>query len=225
MRVLIIPDTHGENEKWKKFVDEYMSVVHKVIFLGDYLDEFVLPNWKILENLNDVINLKKDNPEKVILLYGNHEYSYMDDRYRCSGFRPEIMYELYDLLRNNKDCFQNAYQYSKTIFTHAGIQEGWFKFRYKGDKAKNIAEQLNNPKDREQLEAFHDVGHLRGGYNAVGGPLWCDKNELKKPLQGFKQVVGHTPLKDTVKYRHKDAEVLFTDCLKEMKKPLILEIN
>jgi len=40
MNILIIGDVHGRTF-WKDAVDKYLEKCDKVIFLGDYLDEFV----------------------------------------------------------------------------------------------------------------------------------------------------------------------------------------
>lgn len=224
MKINVIPDLHGM-DVWKELVYEQADLY---IFLGDYCDSFTIKNEDIVNNLLDIIEFKKQNLDKVVLLYGNHEFHYLylgDHLYSCSGIRPEIMHTLHDILRTNKDLFQNAFQYEKHIFTHAGIQDNWFRRKYKGNVNKNIAEQLNNPENREQQITLHDVGYMRWGSQDVGGIFWCDRSELKKPLKQFTQVVGHNPVKDLIDYRWHNARVLFCDYLQTVVKPLVLEIN
>lgn len=224
MKTIVIPDVHGTNT-WERQI-ELVKDVEKIVFLGDYVDSFDAPNFQILDNFANIIKFKQENPEKVVLLFGNHEmsYLYMDYGFSCSGFRQDIAFDIKDLLTVNIDLFQNAYQENKVIFTHAGIHDGWFKYNFKGDYSKNIAEQLNNPKNKSQFLALHDVGRSRGGYKKIGGIFWCDKSELKKPLKGFTQVVGHTPVKKQITYIQKKSVVYFIDCKNKEVEPFIIEI-
>ena len=233
MLVNIIPDVHGEI-KWKELINLSCD---KIIFLGDYVDSFTITNEQIINNLNEIITLKKEYLDKVILLWGNHDLMYYhinDLDFRCSGFRPEIGLTLHEIFSNNNKLFQYAHQINNYIFTHAGIQNNWFTTKFKGNINKNIADQLNNPIDRDQFKALHQVGYRRGGYSDVGGIVWCDKNELTKPLKNYNQIVGHTrtnEVKEFIfssdklnKFNSKNT-VYFCDCLDSLLKPLIFKIN
>ena len=226
-RITVSPDVHGRNY-WKQINPNSCDMM---IFLGDYVDSFDISDDDIINNLLDIIQFKKDNDNKVVLLLGNHDQTYLylnDGNYRCSGFREDIAYTLYDILYLNQKLFLNSYQIDDTIFTHAGIQDNWFKERFKGDALQleySVAEQLNMPLNERQIDALHQVGNLRGGMRGdIGGIFWCDKTELKKPLQGFMQVVGHTHVSEPMKYTYKGAEVWFTDCHRNNIKFLTLEL-
>ena len=73
-KVLVIPDVHGRRF-WKKpceNIDNY----DKVIFLGDYLDPYGFEGITVddaIENFKEIIDFKKKNSEKVIMLLGNHK--------------------------------------------------------------------------------------------------------------------------------------------------------
>ena len=72
MKILINPDIHGRIF-WKYSI-EHKGEFDKIIFLGDYLDAYspdLLVNEK--DNFKEIIQFKKDNLDKVILLLGNHE--------------------------------------------------------------------------------------------------------------------------------------------------------
>lgn len=230
MRVGVIGDIHG-SDLWKEQTFA-MNDCEKIIFLGDYVDDWwPTTNDQIINNLLDIIQFKKDNMDKVVLLYGNHCNQYRmlgDHRVLCSGYRPEIAHDLYDIFRENKDLFQNAYQINDCIFTHAGIQHNWFVNVFKGDEMQvdySIAEQLNAPLDKNQDDALFQVGYMRGGrMSNVGGIFWCDRDELKKPLEGFTQFVGHTQVKEPQKYVHHNSTVYFCDCQRFDKKSIIMEI-
>ena len=98
MKILIIPDIHCR-KFWRSIIKDYSDKVDKIIFLGDYLDAYpeeikaspelieckdfydAKSNLKIL---NDIISLKKDNPNKYILLTGNHTDSYIWSKFKAA---------------------------------------------------------------------------------------------------------------------------------------------
>ncbi|MFW6247478.1 MAG: metallophosphoesterase [bacterium] len=196
MKILVIGDVHGRNE-WEKHVNENQSDL--VVFMGDYVDSFNKTNIEIFDNLKNIIKFKKLNKESVILLSGNHDNQYMlahpndkNNTYRCSGFKPEQHFDLYDLFNKNKDLFQACYQHHNHIFTHAGITNDWFFNRLHGKTFESIEKQINEA-FQYKYEPLFDVGFRRGGSFNCGGIFWADKHDLIiDPLKGFKQVVGHT---------------------------------
>src|ERR1700679_874225 len=124
MKHLIIGDLHGK-DCWKDIqVDNY----DKVIFLGDYVDHWTLSDRLIYQNLQNVIELKRQNFEKVELLLGNHDVQYLHyPHYLCSGFRPNMQRSLSLLFGENRDLFKVAYQQGNHIISHAGITNKWYK--------------------------------------------------------------------------------------------------
>jgi len=123
MKHIAIGDIHGR-DSWQRV---NTKLYEKVIFLGDYVDSHTLSDFTILENFKKIISLKKRNPEKVILLLGNHDVHYLHyPRFECSGFRKTMQPELSALFRRNADLFQVAYQKDNYLFTHAGVTNNWY---------------------------------------------------------------------------------------------------
>jgi predicted MPP superfamily phosphohydrolase len=122
MKILTIPDIHGKTI-WKSVFDPSYDLI---VFLGDYVDSFDTPDDIMVQNLKDVISIKNDHPDKVVLLWGNHEMHYLfpGTQFRCSGFRPSIVFEVSPLLIHNKSIFQFAFQYQNYLWTHAGVHRG-----------------------------------------------------------------------------------------------------
>jgi len=69
MKYLILWDIHWQYEKLKEILDKHFSISDKVIFLGDYIDK----NKDSLKTLDFLIELKKNNNDKVELLWWNHD--------------------------------------------------------------------------------------------------------------------------------------------------------
>ena len=209
---VVFGDIHGLTF-WKKVVAENPDC--RFIFLGDYLDpyEHIAPE-QLMNNLKEIIQLKKDRPDDVVLLLGNHDLHYF-----CSDMEPSsrfdflIAEEASALFRENIHLFMYAYQINTCIFTHAGISERWFLYDFMGDTTKNIAEQLNNPLP-EQETSLCRCGEARGGEpGKVGGIFWADVSELYKPLQGYTQVVGHNRVNDVYEHTNNGGRIIFCDCL------------
>ena len=222
MKIISIGDLHGLTT-WKIINPELYD---KIIFLGDYVDSFSISDEQILNNLLDVIQFKKDNPNKVTLLWGNHDlqYLFIFNYYGCSGYRNQMYEQLHKIYNDNKELFQMSYQTNDTIWTHAGIHQGWYNHRFNSFRVLNNYDSLTISTQLEiafkikdvddNANCLFDVGHRRGGYYNVGGPFWCDVEELKSsPIQGYNQIVGHNRVKEITKiYRH-NKEIVFVDCL------------
>jgi len=225
MKALSIGDTHGHPvvEEVKKLLPEY----DKIIFIGDYVDSFTLTNPTISHNLFDLIQFRKDNPDKVVLLWGNHDLHYLFGSmlHRCTGYRPEARFDLYDMFNKNRELFKAAYQVNNSLWTHAGIHAGWYKQRFNkyiktnNLEGFNISDQICYAFDRYEKSLF-DVGYLRGGNYDVGGPFWCDRRELtNNPLRGYHQIVGHTKVSDyNTIHKYNDTSVTFIDIIESHMK-------
>ncbi len=219
MKFITIGDIHGRNV-WKIILDKNISY-DKIIFLGDYVDSFVKNNLDIKHNLIEILNFKKSNKDNIILLWGNHDIQYLYNygKHGCSGFRPEAYWDLHEIFNNNKKLFQLSFQYKNYLWTHAGVHKGWYKFIFKRlindhiNDDKSLSEQLNRSFEFNDDEIFY-VGRDRGGYHDVGGPLWIDKNTIySKPLNGFNQIVGHTPVSRIItKKIDNNTSITFCDC-------------
>lgn len=217
MKTVSIGDTHGMAvvETVLKIIDTH----DKFIFIGDYVDSYTVDNISIKKNLLDIIELKKKYPEKIVLLWGNHDIHYLlGNKHYSSGYRPEMRYDLYDIFHSNENLFRLSFQINDYIWTHAGVNAKWFERRLKpfAEKYNNISSvsELLNLAFDEEYEAIFDVGYIRGGEYEVGGPLWCDKTELKNgTLKGFNQIAGHNPVKEMEIIRIENNEIVLIDML------------
>jgi hypothetical protein len=189
----------------------------KIIFIGDYVDSFTVGNVEMKKNLEDLILLKRAEPDRVELLLGNHDISYIMDDQWCSGFRPEMKWDFRKIFNDNADLFKLAhYEYIReagcfprqVLWTHAGVTTGWWdnmviplfandKHKFaeilKEIKSKRIDDIINHLWEM-RLNVLFTVDHYSGGSSAWAGPLWVRPEILNEWwLEGYDQVVGHTP--------------------------------
>lgn len=245
MKLLVIPDLHGKT-CWKERINQ--NDWDKVIFLGDYVDAWSCKDDIMLNNLLDIIQFRKDNMNRVVLLLGNHDIQYLYfPNYQCSGFRPGIASSLHYIYKENKDLFQIAYQINDYLFTHAGISSKWYNKYIKDIEdiwssfstdekgtSGSFADILNCVSHTSNDWILYEVGSMRGGLRGnLGGPLWADKDETMEGIpKGFIQIVGHTPIPTGIKEYNKvmgttyeDRSITYTDCLDTIQEYLLLNIE
>lgn len=226
MKHLIIGDLHGR-DCWQQIdIEKYDHVV----FLGDYVDSFILSDEAIYENLKKLIKLKKKHGRRMTLLIGNHDVQYRYfPRYQIKGFRPSMQQRLTELFYQNWSCFQMAYQYGNYVFTHAGITNAWYRDFLRSPALSridtgmvdiagviNAVAALENSTDRYML---YSEGIYRGipGDMGNGSPIWADRKEtMMDMLQGYHQVVGHTRVDEPETVRFTGRSVTYIDVLDHM---------
>ena len=204
--MIIIPDVHGR-VFWKEVVKNSED---KIIFLGDYVDPYPGENISLtgaLDNLSEIIDYKKSNPSKVILLLGNHDFMYMDfehNRYSCRhDFENEP--KITKILMDNRDLFQMNYSIEVKnklyIFSHAGILEPWIE-KYKnlfGEFPGSLDKinELYKKWDPEFISSLLEISYYRGGWSDFGSMIWSDVREHSVSCEeNVYQIFGHTQLKD-----------------------------
>ncbi len=127
--------------------------------------------------------------------------------------------EIYNLLSENKELFQHAFKWGNTLFTHAGVTEGWLECNNISKDPNKISTILNsnieftdeflaNPMYLGCLkDPISQIGVRRGGIHNFGSPAWADLTEMYVD-SAFKdsliQIIGHTQLKTTGYIYHKD---------------------
>ena len=210
---IVIGDVHGSTF-WKKAVEENPDC--RYIFLGDYLDPYeYVPDELLVENLKEIIQLKKEKSDDVILLLGNHDLHYfcLDIPGSSGRYNSRISEEVSALFKDNLHLFTYAVQEDTRIFVHAGISQSWFINDFKGDLTKNIADQLNNP-SKQQIRPLHQAGEARGGaWFTIGGIFLADISELEDPLEGYTQYVGHNRVGQIKEKEKNGGKIVFCDCL------------
>lgn len=219
-RLIIIGDVHGRSF-WRDAVKRNPD--GRFIFLGDYLDPYPDEGYTdedAFQSLEDIISFKKEHPDNVTLLWGNHDLHYL---------YPEIMGSRYDIdhaernahmFWDNQSLFQMAYEVNAGgkhfLFSHAGIGRQWISSNFpKLDDGDITAELMNDLVGYpEFMKALEDVSILRGGDKKYGSMIWADPRELIKEenhLHGVIQVFGHTQMDMPFNY---DDRLYCLDCRK-----------
>lgn len=202
MKIIAIGDTHGrsfwklikEKEEWDKF-----------IFIGDYFDSFDIKPEEQIANFREIAKFKEDNPEKVVLLIGNHDEHYFPfmGNSGTSGYNAGAAPNYGHLLSTYKDLLQMAHSEGDVLFTHAGVGETWLKENHLGGEEKwevpnnatEVAEFVNDVWKYKPL-SFKFNGWDPTGNDMCQTPIWIRPLSLTKDSRKLResviQVVGHT---------------------------------
>ena len=219
-KILIIPDIHGR-DFWREPVKKVLEDTNAhIVFIGDYTDGYPT-EWEsnfdyrqhTVDNFKEIIEMKKQNSDRITLLLGNHDCGYAIGDDLCSSRMDKIhQSELEKLFRENRELFQIAEECDIAgkhfIFSHAGILKGWVKSVW-GDEADdtdfNVVSRLNNAwfdNDMNILSRLGDYDDYRGwdGFQ-YGSPVWSDIRSwirvTPEETYGF-NIVGHTQLSHQV---------------------------
>ena len=232
MKILVIPDVHGR-KFWRRAIADNVGKVDKVIFLGDYLDPYhneieenpdsmecksFSDSQSLLNILNDIVSLKKNEPNKYILLTGNHSDSYIWSKFSAASRTDYKNWEKYHkFFSQNLEYFNLVWIEDNCIFSHAGISQGWAKkvweiFEYPESEFKSIMDvalAINDiplTKFNNYVNIISNISHYRGGSSFYGSCEWADLREhvdvnkstieiVPKGEDGIYQIFGHTQLK------------------------------
>ena len=216
MRIVFIGDPHGR-DTWKKIIEK--ETFDLIIFAGDYVSthERNISEEQQINNLKEILDYKEENPDTVILLIGNHDLQHLGYSWaECSG----LFYEVQEWMSKseNKSRFLNdtqwVYVYNNIVFSHAGISKTWLK----GLKIKD-KEDLNNINLLSPSESFGfipDNPFDYSGNSITQSCVWIrPKSLIKDAIDGYTQVVGHTPIAriTNTKEYNKDTDIWICDNL------------
>lgn len=193
-KILVCGDVYCKKEVVDKALKLYEeNNCDKLIFIGDYTDDWNDTVEQNIEILDYLFSLKYDMGEKLILLLGNHDTSnWIGAEFKCSGFSEIKHSQLKFLYEANKYDFKMAHAENGFLITHAGVCIPWLEYLLKVTENKVLdSEYLNNPEKVASL--LNQYRFKLNLFDLRDSPLWLRPTE-KVEYPPFKQIVGHTPV-------------------------------
>ena len=200
--MIIIPDVHGRIF-WKDAVKEN----EKVVFLGDYVDPYPgegISLEGVIENLEEIIEYKKSNPDNTILLLGITKLLMTPGIFQMS-YIMEISGVTY-------------------IFSHAGILQEWvdkhtrvFEGHTSLVDAAKLSNELYQKRNQKFIDSLLDISFFRGGDELCGSMIWSDVREhaiVENYEEKVYQIFGHTQLRENPVIKEHYADL---DCRKAFR--------
>ncbi len=193
-KIVVIGDIHGR-DIWKKIIEKEKDA-DKIIFMGDYFDSFDIPFYEQFDNWIEIIKFKKENPEKVVLLIGNHCFHYISETEKYSGYQRNYALKIGTSIQNAIDTnlMQIAYLNNKFLFTHAGVSQNWLESHVESPLDLEYTPDVALTKlFISRPESFNFNGSDPSGDDITQSPIWIRPKSLDKVrVPGFIHVVGHT---------------------------------
>lgn len=207
MKILALGDIHGRII-WEDIIKQENP--DKTVFLGDYVSTHEgVASEQQLSNLEDILNYKAQNQDKVVLLRGNHDLQHLGYYWaECSGYNREVA--VYMSSPEVRDRFLKLTSWihidNNVIFSHAGISSIWlnsveqFISSKQGsqydDDSIDIEVLLGLINDIEPCELFGFTPDSPFDYygDSETQPLtWIRPGTLCScNVKGYDQVIGHT---------------------------------
>ena len=192
MKMIIISDLHNRVNWIESFLSSFKH--DKVVFLGDYFDEFN-------DTLNDIqksaewLKQSLQNPNRIHLM-GTHDmwYRFLNPFLRASGNNEGKWNIINDVLIDKDWSKLRLFHFEQDfLLTHAGLHQSLLgKHKFSIDYIKfltdNALSDIKNNKENQLLGA----GFARKGSQPFGGITWLDWNKEFEPIPNLNQIVGHT---------------------------------
>jgi len=201
MKIIALGDTHGRTI-WKDIVAKETDA-DKMVFNGDYFDsrERISPEDQV-SNFKEILEFKRSNPDKVVLIIGNHDFHYMNGvNETYSNFQYHNVKEINEILEDalSDKSLQMCFVHDKYVFTHAGVTNTWCLTHNVNRLPNKLQDSINDLFYSNKMPFYFQMGHnySQSGDDITQSPLWVRLPSLfQDGLDGYTFVVGHSTLKE-----------------------------
>lgn len=225
MKQIIIPDLHGY-ATWKRIIENHNDA-DRIIFLGDYMDSFVISGLDQVKNLREIIEFKENSDKEVILLIGNHDHHYFPwIGYTGTSGYQDVMSKTFEYeFETHQHLFQMAFvDENEYVYSHAGITESFLYLNGIGNTSiYSIIETINDVYKHKPIRFnFNPADKSGNGNHIFQSPIWVRPESLYK--DGIKQIqiVGHTPQPKINSNKSKRQGYWLTDVMGSTKEYLVI---
>ena len=232
MKTIALGDTHGRL-KWKEILEKNKDA-DKVIFIGDYFDvrNGGVSGMRQITIFKEILALKEAEPEKFILLFGNHDFHYLRNiGENYSGYQAALAIDIGEAIHEalDKQLLQMCHLQGEFFFSHAGLTKTWCE-RYLGTATPdlNVLEQSVNDLFKFQPNSFKFSPNIGENFDMSGddisqSPIWVRPMSLKRDMvDGIRCVVGHTQVRQ-LGLNDEFPELILIDCLGFTDEYLVIE--
>ena len=216
--ILVFSDPHQEIDKVEYILKHENYDI--IVCLGDWFDSFSHNSEKDLEKTCAFLKkwIFKDN---FFTLWSNHDIQYFFDNNNtiCSGYNRNKDLFITDYFGKLMPLIREKFKWyiwiDDWLCSHAGINEYHFPPNLKITKP-DLTKWLNEQIFQADLTLCNGGGHWlynagqgRGGRSKIGGITWQDFDTEFQPIDGLKQLVGHSS-HPTILNHYTDGSLEFT---------------
>ncbi len=190
MKTIHIGDIHGRSF-WKHIVSANPDA-DKIVFHGDYFDDYETTTTRSqIENFEEIVELRKKEPDRIILLTGNHDLHYIPvvgETY--SGYQTTGAIDIWISMSERLKYMQMCYITKHFICSHAGITKTFLE-RVGIENDKDLEKNLNELLEfRPKKFGFYGIDLY--GDDITQGPVWVRPNSLLADGIPKLHIVGHS---------------------------------
>lgn len=200
--ILVVSDVHQDVARLDYILEK--ENYDMVLCLGDWFDSHIKNRPEDVRATCEFLKkwFKKSN---FYTLMGNHDvqYLYPNDTVICTGYdlgKDMFITEFFghEMLPIIRQRFLWYIWLDDFLCTHAGVHQAHFRPDLKLKKPEVTAwldtqiESAEACLETGQRHWLYSAGRARGGRYPYGGINWLDFNSEFEPIDGLKQIVGHT---------------------------------
>ena len=221
-KIVIVADPHNNYQKLDTIIKKEDGDVN--ICLGDWFDSFIYDEPQHYADTAKYLLEKFLPNQSNYTLFGNHDLHYLFDAPSvwCSGYEQWKFDRINDVIEKHRGYFQKKFNWACVVddilLTHAGLDQRLVSpncstnediFKYLDQCSDEATTKLKS----DDLHWFYQVGYSRGGRFRAGGIVWCDFDHEFSPIDGLRQIVGHTNQWETGRAAqyHKEGYMNITD--------------
>lgn len=193
MKTLVIPDIHNRFQRAEDIIAREADV-DEIVFLGDYLDSWDDSPEEMRDTL--VWLQRSCSDEKRIHLMGNHDVSYVEEIFRCSGWTASKQAVADQGFVRSGLWWQLApwYETQGWLLSHAGVGQRYFDTMGLSYDAETVRTLVGSGFP----SPFTYVSDISGGKDPFDGPLWLRPSAVvlgDDKYYEVPQIFGHTEAK------------------------------
>ena len=185
-----------------------------------------------IEIFKEILALKQAEPNKFILLFGNHDFHYIRNIGEdYSGYQYGLAHDIGEVIHYaiDNDLVQMCHLQGEFFFSHAGLTKTWCE-KYLGTRTPNldVLEQDVNDLFKYQPKCFTFMNNVGENMDMTGddvtqSPIWVRPMSLKKDMvDGIRCVVGHTQVRQ-LGLNDQFPQIILIDCLGYTDEYLVIE--
>lgn len=218
--ILVFSDPHQEIDRVEYILKKENYDI--VVCLGDWFDSFTHDSEYDVEKTCKFLK-KWIFKENFFTCIGNHDVHYLYDNNTtiCSGYENRKYRFISDCLGSFLSPIRDKFQWyiwiDDFLCSHAGINTYHFSpfIELTRDGITKWLDSQLKIAERTLIDGEHNwiygAGAARGGRQNIGGITWQDFDSEFSPIEGVKQLVGHTP-HPTILNHQTDGNLDFTTC-------------
>ncbi len=196
-KILLVSDIHHHWRKLDKIIKAEGADI--VVCLSDWFDSYDYDTEQDAIETAHYYCQFLESPNHYDLM-GNHMHYVLpfNGDLLCSGYEHSKREAIQDVLKKNKFDWRKRLQFhiyvDDFLCSHAGLHKSWIPpFTTNIDKwLEEETIKCEIKISSQQTHWFWQAGIARGGTVPFGGLTWLDARNEFAPIEGIKQIMGHT---------------------------------